>query len=312
MSEAKPEGGDARFSERLKLARDIMDHLRRALTTHDEAAILMAASRLRIAVDMLRSTPATPAQLIALREVRSEVSPLLALAPSMLHGLLAVRQLLARVNVTSLDGCRRTRGGPVDIGGQLLEVITVEERDLTNAVLANACLRDVNLDEATLDGADASRVLLARVRLGAGSAQRIQLEDSFLEGCYLASANLTRSEWNGSTVCGSIFDGATMTDSRLDDAVFMGCSLRGVDFSSIHREPGTRIVGARFVRCDLRESTWWGRTFDRVNIIDCKVSGLAGITSLQGLTIERPDLSLSGDGSRIGRAQDVLRNGTAS
>jgi hypothetical protein len=71
----------------------------------DVAAILMSASRLRVALDLLEETTGAVHQRAEVEVLRDDANPMLAMAPSMVHG--PVRRVLARVNVISVGRFRR-------------------------------------------------------------------------------------------------------------------------------------------------------------------------------------------------------------
>jgi uncharacterized protein YjbI with pentapeptide repeats len=113
--------------------------------------------------------------------------------------------------------------------------------------------------------------------------------------------------WMGATVIGTDLGGAIMSDARLGDALFVECSFRGADLSCVNLGTRGTAIGAKFVRCDLRESVWARRELDGVSFVDCHVHGLRGAPNVQGLMIERLDLSPCADGSAIATAEDIAR-----
>jgi hypothetical protein len=132
------------------------------------------------------------------------------------------------------------------------------------------------IDEYAADAAAALDAKLLRVRVGTASMRSVTLDGAFVTDCDFARANLDRTLWVGTMVVGSTFDGAVMTDARLGDALFVECSFRGVDFSSINLGTLATAVGAIFVRCDMRESGWDARDLDGVSMVDCMLSGVHG------------------------------------
>ena len=202
--------------------------------------------------------------------------------------------------------------------------------DATGAKLSALDLRGAELEDVTLDGADVSFTLLHAAKLtnvrarGAGFASAMvagttitrcdfhgagmsiaKLGDATIEDCDFSEANLERTTWYRSAVSRCNFAGAAMTDIGIDKAVFTDCDFRGVDFRTVMDLLGSSM-DAQFVRCDLRDTAWQGRSLFRVSLVDCKLAGAHGRPQLEETVVERADLSPAGDGSVIGGLREVM------
>ncbi|HEY6175620.1 MAG TPA: pentapeptide repeat-containing protein, partial [Kofleriaceae bacterium] len=127
-----------------------------------------------------------------------------------------------------------------------------------------------------------------------------------LERCDLSRAHLAGTSWHRAELAHCVLRRAALTDARLDRAVFSDCDLRGADLAVVRSPHVAPLVGARFVRCDLRDTHWRGRELGGAVFVDCKLFGARGGPALAGVLIERPDLSRLGDGSRIATQSDVV------
>jgi uncharacterized protein YjbI with pentapeptide repeats len=112
---------------------------------------------------------------------------------------------------------------------------------------------------------------------------------------------LSRGIWKGARVVGASFRNADFGDSRLDDATFVDCDLRGASFA-LHTpllELGT-THSARFEGCDVRDTGWDQRDVHGAVFIRCRWHGASGApTHCTDVTIEDPDLSPEGDRSGV-------------
>jgi uncharacterized protein YjbI with pentapeptide repeats len=290
----------------LACAKSAVAALERAIAIGDETAILLASARARVALAAIERSVGTNALDVgAMWRLVATAAPLLERTSAHVHGIIAGRQLRALSNTVSLDRFRRA-DGIVDASGEVLDGITIADRELARCVFAGAYLRDVSAIGAQLDDADASLAVLVRFRLGAGSMRNAKLDASLMESCDFERANLDRSDWRSATAFGSTFSGGVLSDTQLGGALFVECDLRGADLRTINLGPHASAAGAVFARCDLRESIWCGRDLDGVTMIDCKLHGVHGTPHVRGVRISRPDLSLRGDGTVIGGAAEVI------
>ena len=95
-----------------------------------------------------------------------------------------------------------------------------------------------------------------------------------LEHCDLSRANLEGTSWHRATLAHCVLRGAALIDARIEQAVFSDCDLRGADLA-IARSPNVAtLAGARFVRCDLRDTRWEGRELGGAAFVDCVANSM--------------------------------------
>jgi uncharacterized protein YjbI with pentapeptide repeats len=132
------------------------------------------------------------------------------------------------------------------------------------------------------------------------------LADARLVHCDLSRADLAGASWHRAALTHCALRRANLVDARLDRAVVSDCDLRGADLAIVRSPHVATLAGARFVRCDLRDTHWRGRELGGATFIDCKLFGARGGPAVAGVVIERPDLSRLGDGSRIATQGDAI------
>ncbi len=139
-----------------------------------------------------------------------------------------------------------------DFAGMNLVGADLSGMDLRGANFSGAMLEDADLSGAMFDDCDFSRAVLARARLVRTS----------MAGCKLTDANL------GSAHCESaVFSDADFSDANCHGTVFDSCNLAGATFSQ------TRLVESRWIRCDLRRTTWWQATLMKMSLQDLAFDG---------------------------------------
>ena len=223
---------------------------------------------------------------------------LVAEPPRSLH---AIGALVERVAAR-----RGQRVAAIDAEHATLVELDLDDLDLTRIALHGASLTEVTARRAGCDAADARSTRWLRCQLEACSLAMAVFSDSTLEHCELSRANLEGASWHRATLSHCKLRRALLIDARLDRAVFNDCSLRGTDLEIVRSPDVATLAGARFVRCDLRDTNWAGRELGGATLIDCKLAGAHGGPVLAGVVIERPDLSMFADGSQIGTQDDVV------
>jgi uncharacterized protein YjbI with pentapeptide repeats len=210
--------------------------------------------------------------------------------------------------VAMLDALRYRAedGGPIAPPAALIAAVTLRDADLRLAQLSMARLLDLDARGASLDGAVAIEARLSRVNLAGASMQGANLQAVLARDCDFADANLAYARWHGGTAVRCSFDGAELWDLSADRAVFLDCNLQGADLAVGNLGARVTMEGAQFLRCDLRWSRWENRTLAGVRFVDCKLYGVLGVPHFDGVIIDRPDLSVDGDGSWTGSLEDVL------
>ena len=195
--------------------------------------------------------------------------------------------------------------GALDASHRRLVDLDLDGLELRRIVLHDATLTEVTARRARLDAADARATRWLRCQLDASSLASAVLAGGALDRCELARANLEATSWHRTEVSHCQLGRATLIDARLDHAAFTDCNLRGADLEIVRSPDVASLAGARFVRCDLRETNWSGRELGGAVFVDCKLFGAHGAPRLTGVVLERPDVSLLGDGSRVAAPGDV-------
>src|SRR4029078_7762450 len=98
-----------------------------------------------------------------------------------------------------------------------------------------------------------------------------------LERCDLSRASLQGTSWHRATLSHCALTRACLTDARLDRAVFGDCDLRGASFDIVRSPDVASLAGARFDRCDLRDTSWAGRDLSGGVCTDCDLVGAHGV-----------------------------------
>ncbi|TMQ13561.1 MAG: pentapeptide repeat-containing protein [Deltaproteobacteria bacterium] len=268
-------------------------------------ALLSAAARLRWAIGSARQLILALGEAAGADRLADQVDRLANRAQRWLvteppQPLREIGGLVGRVT-------RRGRRGP----GLAADHAALVDLDLDGLDLARISLCGANLTEVTLRGADcsaadASSSRWLRCRLEHGSLRMAVLAGATLERCDLSRARLDGTSWHRAVLAGCTLHGATLTDARLDRAELTDCDLRGANLAIVRSPHVATLAGARFVRCDLRDTHWGGRELGGASFIDCKLFGARGAPALAGVSIERPDLSRLGDGSQIATQSDVI------
>lgn len=177
--------------------------------------------------------------------------------------------------------------------------LDLDHLDLARISLRGAVLTEVSLRRAICTAADATGSRWQRCRLDRAALAMAVLVDARLAHCDLTRAGLAGTSWHRAALTHCALARASLVDARLDRAVVTDCDLRGADLAIVRSSHVATLAGARFVRCDLRDTHWRGRTLGGATFVDCKLFGARGGPALAGVVIERPDLSRLGDGSQI-------------
>jgi hypothetical protein len=250
-----------------------------ALLAHDEAIAMVAAARLRSSLTALRPTATDCGASWAVDEMIASAAPLLA-ATSCRLGVGADVDRLCRWAAHAYLQPRR------DHGPDLFELAA---------------------DGRELPGTSWSELHVARCLVVASNLRGAAFDGALVEECDLSWSNLARTTWRGAELVGTQLAGAMMFESLLEDVTFVDCDLRGVYLGVADNSARPRIARATFLRCDLRETSWRGRTLAGAKFYGCKLYGVHDAPLVDRVEIETPDLSPAGDGSAIAAASDVLR-----
>ena len=318
---------DASIEALLAAARHETLVLAVALAALDDDAATVASARLRWAIGAARALitsaehePGIARHADQLDRVANRAQRWLVCEPP--RSPRAVGALIERVVAR-----RGSRAPALDASHTQLVDLDLDGLDLARVSLRAASLTDLTLRRARCNAADASAAHWLRCDLDASSLKKAVLSGAILEHCNLSRATLSGASFQGATVSHSNLLRATLVDARLDGAVFTDCNLRGADLSlaradlSLARadpglaraDPGraraarvASLTGTRFLRCDLRETCWSGRDLGGAIFIDCKLFGAHGAPTTTGVVIDRPDVSLLGDGSQLTSVAEVI------
>jgi len=217
----------------------------------------------------------------------------------------------SRPALPSPEQCRRLLLGLVrqsslldriDATGATLVEFELDGLPLAQLALVGATLITVTALGARLDEVNAAGATIVSSQFGGASIHRGNFKLAAVEDCDFSRSNLEASRWTNATLSRCTARRAVLLDARMDGATFVDCDFHEADFQS-SRPTG---VGARFVRCDLRETNWRGRSLRGATFTDCKLWGAVEADDASEAVIERPDLSCEGDGSRVGDKQDAV------
>lgn len=167
-------------------------------------------------------------------------------------------------------------------------------------------IEDLDLVRTDLSYASLKRARLVRCGFTESALVGACLDDGTIELCDFSRANLDRARLSGARIIWSRFAGAIISDSMLDRVTFTHCDLRGADLSAPRFGDFAATTQARFISCDLRETSWRDRWLSAVKIVDCKLYGATGRPRLEGTEIQGADLSVAGDGSRPATSAEVI------
>lgn len=170
---------------------------------------------------------------------------------------------------------------------------------------AHADLFEVDASDLELALSTLRDLFLLRVSFSRSGLVDASFDDAVLDACSFIASLANSSSWNSAQLNACELVGCDLSDSILNYAHFTDCDLRGADLGTLRRGDAELLERAVFVRCDLRGSQWVGRRLRNVVLSECKLYGLQGQPVLESVTIVKPDLSASGDGSRIGTADEV-------
>jgi uncharacterized protein YjbI with pentapeptide repeats len=290
----------------LYVARREMLLLAIAIGAIDDDGAAVAAARLRWAIGSARQLLATFDEDIVQAHRARQLDRIANRAQRWLVGepprsLQEIGGLIDRIAAR-----RRPHAVGIEAAHASLVDLDLDELDLGKIGLQGAILTDVAARRAVCDAADLRAARWLRGELEGSSFAMAVFAGASVEHCDLSRANLEAASWHRATVVHSALRRALLIDARLDRAVFRDCNLRGADLAIVGSPHVASLAGARFERCDLRDTHWAGRELGGATLIDCKLFGAHGAPELAGVVIERADLSPAGDGSQLGAQRDVV------
>jgi uncharacterized protein YjbI with pentapeptide repeats len=187
-----------------------------------------------------------------------------------------------------------------------LDKVTLDRADLSYTRLDEANLNEVSLRGADLSNGSANGARFTHCQFTGAEATLFKVDRATFDFCDFTGASLARSVWSGAVATRCVFRGVDLRNARLDDALFVDCDFRDADFGVVEQGINT-AQGARFVRCDLRDSKWEGRELDDVQFLACKLAGARGPARVIAITVDHADASTNADNSIIASADDVVR-----
>lgn len=298
-------GRDAAIEALLSTARRELLGLAVATCAIDDDAAAIASARLRWAIGSVR-------QLILALGDDARAEPLAEqldrVANRAQRWLVAEppRSLREIGSLVDRRSARRRRGPGLAADHAALVDLDLDRLDLARISLCGANLTEITLRGADCTAADATSSRWLRCHLEHGALGMAVLAGASLERCDLSRARLDGTSWHRAALSHCMLRGAALIDARLDRAELTDCDLRGADLSIVRSPHVATLAGARFVRCDLRDTHWSGRELGGASFVDCKLFGARGAPALAGVSIERPDLSRLGDGSVIATQKDAI------
>lgn len=303
------------LARRIAESRAEMADLIAALGHPDNERIARAAVRLRSGMDLIERTAIllaagnperTDEIATSVCALQDAVYPLLASVSDELRPV--VRRYLLAAGVSALARYRTGPGGGVEADGLELSGISLERADMSAARLVGATLLDVTAQGVNLAHARASGSRFSRVTMRESTLRGIKLNESLLEDSAFDRADLDRSRWDGAIAIRCSLAGASLVDCSIGEALFIECDLRGANLSVVNAGALPRTAQARFIRCDLRETSWRGRDAQHVSLIDCRLHGLIGFVPAANTIITLPDYSPGGNGATVApRASNLER-----
>jgi uncharacterized protein YjbI with pentapeptide repeats len=301
-----PQDRDAAIAALLGVARRETLLLAIASDALDDEAAAVASARLRWAIGAARQLiagcgrePGAPRRAEQLDRIANRAQRLLVDEPP--RSPQAIADLVNRVAAR-----HGARAPAITADHAHLVDLDLDDLELARVSLRGANLTEVTARRAGCDGVDARASRWLRCSLERGSLAMAVFSGSTLERCDLSHANLDGTSWHRASVAHTRLVRAALTDARLDGAVFTDCDLRGAELGITGSPHAASLAGARFVRCDLRETRWAGRDLGGAALVDCKLFGAHGAPALAGVVIERADLSLLGDGTRIATQREAV------
>lgn len=133
------------------------------------------------------------------------------------------------------------------------------ERDLSDAILRGARLRDLDLEGANLAGAVLTRANLSGVSFRGAFGREVHLEGAKLQG---AKTSLFNARLPEAKAAGARFQGAELVNCHMKGADLQGARFEGARLQAAHLEMGTDLRGARFAGANVADTYFREALFD--------------------------------------------------
>lgn len=119
-------------------------------------------------------------------------------------------------------------------------------------------------------------------------ALRSSLRRVELHLCRLTGIELAEAVWNDVVLTECRGDYAGLRNAKLDRVVFRDCRLEEADFG------GASLVDVVFEQCVLRRASFAGCRNDRLQLVGCDLTELAGVEALRGARMPWADIVENG------------------
>lgn len=130
-------------------------------------------------------------------------------------------------------------------------------------------------EESAADGSRFFECAFSGVTFNAGSYDKVQFREVWLNAARWIGSSAIGSEWLDTEINGSLLAGVQMFDSAFRRMTFFGCKLDSVNLR------GAKLQEVTFVDCQLKHVDFSGATMTGVTFAGCQ---------LDGVTLERAKL----------------------
>ncbi len=196
-----------------------------------------------------------------------------------------------------------------DLRGADLSMLDLRKIDLSKADLTSANLKGAILDEAKLDGACLAHADLTKASLQNASAIGANFGKAKLDGTTFASSNLEEANFSEASGASTVFslanlEAAIFSKSNFVSPDFVGAKLVGITFfESVFKGAllnGTYLEDLLYFRCELNESNFMhargsGITFVGGSLLasNFKLSSITNLCLVEKPCLDRCDFKLS-------------------
>ncbi|WP_430013567.1 pentapeptide repeat-containing protein [Microcystis ichthyoblabe FBCC-A1114] len=168
----------------------------------------------------------------------------------------------------------------VDLSGAILRRVGLRRADLREADLSGADLSGADLSGADLSGADLSGANLSGANLSEADLSGANLRGAILSGAILSWANLRGANLRGAILSGAILSWAILSGADLSWAILSGANLRGVNLSGANLS-GVNLSGVNLSGAILRGANLSGANLSGADIENAIFIDATGITPEQ-------------------------------
>ncbi|ARI83209.1 pentapeptide repeats family protein [Microcystis aeruginosa FACHB-905 = DIANCHI905] len=156
-----------------------------------------------------------------------------------------------------------------------IDKTTLQQVDLSGAILRGADLRGAFLSEANLKGADLRRAFLSEANLSGADLSEANLSGADLRGAILSGAILWGANLKGAGLSLAFLRGAILSGANLGQADLWEANLSGANLSEAN------LSGAILWEADLIEANLSGANLSGAKVENAIFIGATGITREQ-------------------------------